>query len=243
MGASTDPRPSLSTAPLRSGNLSGRLRENQRQYDIAGIILLTKEDQAMNLEELRSKSSAEIRDIYNGLVDKQIKRFADRVDAERRTAERLAEAGKWDGPLPGSKGAKAAKKAPAAAKSAPKGKGKASPAPAPKAAAEAGGKAGKPAKGTKQKAVRVAKAPAKAKPVDKVGAPRTNLLYIATRTERRMNEGSARTKVYNFITVAGAKGIDREALENHFMNDETVNVKASLDYLVKMDMLKTKDAK
>jgi hypothetical protein len=263
MVASADLKTLPGASPQRSGNLSTRLRENKREYDIAGIINLTsdQESEHMNLDELRTKSSAEIRDIYNGLVDKQIKRFADRVDAERRTAERLKEAGQWEGDMPSNvkvaaakkstKTAKATEPAPAAATPAAKAKGKGSA--APKAATKSGaGKATKkaaaktpakaaPAPKAAKAAKTAGKAPAKAK--DSVGAPRTNLLYIAVKTDRRMNEGSARTKVYNFIGEYGANGCDRESLENQFVDDETINVKASLDYLVKMEMLKTKDAK
>jgi len=52
-----------------------------------------------------------------------------------------------------------------------------------------------------------------------------------------MFEGSARTKIHAFVSEAGTKDIDREAIEKKFATDESGNVKSALDYLVKMDMM------
>lgn len=195
----------------------------------------------MNIQELRSKSAVEIRDIYNSMAERHVKRFADRVEAERRTAQLLQENGNWEGDLPNGKAA-AAPKAP----SGKKGKGTSAPAPAP--APAAAGKGGKAAKSVAKTAAKpAAKAAASKKPNTRVipprGAPRSNLLYFSVKHDKRMNEGSARTIVFKFIESKGAAGIDREAIENNFVDNEDINVKASLDYLVKFGMLKTKDAK
>ena len=202
------------------GGMTGALKARARDFTIASIInITTKEEELdiMKIEELRSKSAVELRDIYNGLVEKQVKRFKDRVEAEKRTAEALKANGEWEGALPGADGKKAAgnaasKKAAAALK--------------------------ETAKAASKKAVSK-----HTKEVRPRGAPRVNLIYIAIKHDNRMNENSGRTKVYKFILEQGAKGIDREAIENHFLEDETVNVKSSLDYLVKFSMMSTKELK
>lgn len=178
----------------------------------------------MNLEELKSKSTAELRDIYNGMADRQIKRFESRVEAEKRTAERLKEAGKWEGDLPGAsgKGAKAKGAAKGAAKHAEKAKGATK------------GKAKEPAAAKKSASKKAASGEAKGQ-----GRPSQNHNYKAIDHDRRMNAESARTKVYNALKELGKgrkNGIDRETVENHFANDENLNVKAALDYLVKEGM-------
>jgi len=85
------------------------------------------------------------------------------------------------------------------------------------------------------------KAPAKPAPAAKSPksalATRSNPTYVAKPTDRRMFEGSARTKIHAFVSEAGTKGIDRAAIEKKFAGDESVNVKSALDYLVKMDMM------
>jgi hypothetical protein len=236
--------------PATAGKTSGMreaLKARAHHFLVAGIFLLTTgtEEENMNLEELRGKSSAELRDIYNGLVDNQVKRFADRVTAEQRTAVALQENGLWSGPLPSNKkgdpGAKpetgasrlrnkiAAKKAanapekPAKAKPEPK-------APAKKSAAK------------KTPAAKPEKAPKPATGEGKgAGAPKTNLTYIAQETDKRMHSESARTKVYNFFKEQGKKGADREAAENAFVDDENISVKSAIDYLLKMGMLVVKE--
>ena len=84
------------------------------------------------------------------------------------------------------------------------------------------------------------KAPAKPAPTAKPkGAPgvRSNPTYVAKPTDRRMNAESARTKVLAFVSEAGTKGIDREAIEKKFAGDESVNVHLVLNYLVSQDMM------
>lgn len=208
-------------AGRQQSGLQGALKARRDDFTRAGIILMldNEEAEAMNLIELQKLSSAELRDLYNKYADRSIKRFADRVEAEKRTAQRLQEAGEWQGQLPDGKPAKAGK-AGKGAKSA----GKATP--APKAA-------GKP-----EKAKRAgAKAPRQ--PVAGRGAPRTNPSYRVLNADAKMNSGSARTKVFAFVQEKGKgkNGIDRESIENHFVNDEAVNVKSSLDYLVKVEIL------
>lgn len=242
MGMPTDPNASLPAA-RQHGGLTGALKANQLQFQIASIILLhdEKEDPEMNIQELRSKSAAEIRDIYNSMADRHVKRFADRVEAERRTAQLLQENGKWEGDLPNGKAA-------AAPKAASGKKGKGAPAPAPAPAPAASGKGGKTAKSATKTTTKPAPKAATAKKsntrvIPPRGAPRSNLLYFSVKHDKRMNEGSARTIVFKFIESKGAAGIDREAIENNFVDNEDINVKASLDYLVKFGMLKTKDVK
>jgi hypothetical protein len=210
---------------------------NAHRYLVAQICcILTPDDEeyeTMNLIELQKKSSAELRDIYNGLAERHVKRFADRVEAEKRTAVALQEAGQWEGDLPDNKSkAAAAKSKPA--KTAPAKPGKAAKsAPAAKPAAKPA-KAEKPAKEAKPKAT---KAPRQ--PVANRGAPRGNPTYKVLNPDAKMNAGSARTKVFNYVAEKGKgkTGIDRESIENFFVNDETVNVKSSLDYLVKVEIL------
>lgn len=183
----------------------GSLKRREKDFTIAGIITLTtgKDEENMNIKELQGKSLAELRDMYNKLADKTVKRFRNRDDAEKRVAEKLKEAGEWTGKLPGDSG---------------KGKGK--------AAKKSAGKK------------------SHTKDIPPRGQPRVNKQYIAVEHNRRMNEGSARTKVYNYVLdEGGKKGIDRETIENHFINDETINVKSSLDYLVKQGMMTAKDIK
>jgi hypothetical protein len=223
------------------GGLCANLKARADDFIFAGIILLSTGDEVngMNLLQLREKSTMELRDIYNGLAEKSIKRFADRVDAERRTAERLKEAGQWEGDNPDGK----------TKKKGPRVVEKAASEPPPTKVNGKAPKAAKPAKQAKQapakaeKKAPAAKAPAasktpkvkaesKAASGAKRGAPLSNKTYVAVETDRRMHEGSARTKVYNRLKELGDSGADREALENHFVNDESVNVKASIDYLI-----------
>lgn len=229
--AETQPRKTLpGESPRQMGGMQAALRARKDDFLRASIAIMASEEHEpeiynMNLEELKSKSTAELRDIYNGMADRQIKRFESRVEAEKRTAERLKEAGKWEGDLPGSggksaKGKSAAKGAAKHAEKAKGGKGKGKAAAAPAAAKKGAAKAsdGEP----KQK-----------------GAPKQNYNYKAIDHDRRMNAESARTKVFNALKelAKGRKnGIDRETIENHFAEDETVNVKAALDYLVKQGM-------
>jgi hypothetical protein len=238
-----DAPPKSPPAIRQHGGLTGALKANQTGFQIAAIILWhnEKEDPEMNIEELRGKSSAEIRDIYNTMAERSIKRFSDRTEAEKRTAILLQEAGQWEGDLPGGP-----KKANGAAKAAPakagKAKGKAEAAPA--AAATGRGKKATETKSEKPaKPEKVAKKAGNTRTIPPRGAPRTNLLYVAQKHTNRMNEGSARTIVYRFVETKGANGIDRESIENNFVDNEAINVKASLDYLVKFGMLKTKEAK
>lgn len=202
-------------APRQLNGLQGALKARHDDFVRAGIILMLdqEEAEAMNLIELQKLSSAELRDMYNKYADRAIKRFADRVEAEKRTAQQLRDAGKWEGDMPNGKSAGKA--------------GKAGKAPAGGKAAPKAGKAGKSA----------GKAPRQ--PVAGRGAPRTNPSYRVLNAEARMNAGSARTKVFLFIqdNAKGKAGIDRETIENHFVNDETVNVKSSLDYLCKVEIL------
>ncbi|MFA6231539.1 MAG: hypothetical protein WC617_15400 [Rhodanobacter sp.] len=64
-----------------------------------------------------------------------------------------------------------------------------------------------------------------------------NPTYVAKTIDRRIFESSTRTKIHAFVSEAGAKGVDRAAIEKKFTGDESVNVKSALDYLVKMDMM------
>lgn len=192
--------------------LQAALKAREHDFLVAGVIHQTYDNEGddMNLVELRKKSTAELRDIYNELVTKNIKRFETRRDAERRTANALKDAGKWNGALPDDKAAPA---------TAPKGgkDGKATPA-APKA--------DKPAKAKR--------APGAGRPAAK------NASYKAKDGKFKMNSGSARTKVFLFVKEnAGKNGIDRESIENHFVNDESINVPASLSYLVKQGIIET----
>jgi hypothetical protein len=234
----------------RPGSMMEALKRRANDFLVAGIFLLTtdSDEQNMNLEELRSKSSAELRDIYNGLVDKQIKRFADRVEAERRTAVILQESNQWTGPLPSNKKGEAGAKAEpagsklrekiAAKKTAASGAGKTVKAkPEPKGKAKPAPKEEKPKKAAAAPAPKVKKEP---KPRG-VGAPRTNASYIAVETDKKMHSESARTKVYNFFREQGKKGADREAAEQAFVDDENISVKSAIDYLVKMGMLAVKE--
>lgn len=212
------PEAKLPAARQTFGGMTAALKGRAKDFLWASIILILSDEECeqMNLIELQSKSTAELRDIYNGLASKQIKRFAERVEAEKRTAQQLIDAGKWEGPLPGAAkaGGKAAKKA--AAKAAPKA-GKPTPAPTP---------------------AKAAKAPRQ--PKTGVGAPKANHSYRVLNGDAKMNAASARTKVFTFVRDNGGKlkaGVDRETIENHFVDDETVNVKASLDYLVKVEIL------
>ncbi|CAM5276857.1 hypothetical protein [Rhodanobacter lindaniclasticus] len=75
-----------------------------------------------------------------------------------------------------------------------------------------------------------------AKPKGAPGA-RSNPTYVAKPTDRRMNAESARTKVLAFVSEAGTKGADREAIEKEFAGDESVSVKLVLNYLVSQDMM------
>jgi len=225
--------------PRQQSGLQGALKARRDDFTRAGIILMLSEEEAeaMNLIELQKLSSAELRDMYNKLADRQVKRFADRVEAEKRTAQQLRDAGQWEGAMPDGKQKAAATKsgsnktvsAPAKAGKGAKSAGKATP--APKAA-------GKPEK------VKSAGAKAPRQPVAGRGAPRTNPSYRVIKTDAKMNSGSARTKVFLFVQEKGKgkNGIDRESIENHFVDDETVNVKSSLDYLVKVEILELVEA-
>jgi hypothetical protein len=81
-----------------------------------------------------------------------------------------------------------------------------------------------------------AKATAKAKPT---GNRLLNLTYAVKDCDRKMTEGSARSKVHAFVAAAGPKGINRVGIEKHFAADESVPVKGALDYLVKVGLLTT----
>lgn len=101
-----------------------------------------------------------------------------------------------------------------------------------------------PAKRTEQmKKPATKKAPAKKTTAKKAATPdlaaprRTNLTYVTKESDRRMIEGSARSKVHAFVEAAGSKGVNRDDIEHHFENDEHINVKSSLDYLVKFDLM------
>lgn len=204
-------------ADRQFGGMTGALKSRAKDFLWCSILLLLNEQEAddMNLIELKTKSTAELRDLYNSLVDKQIKRFAERVEAEKRTAIVLQEAGKWEGPLPDGKNNAKGKK--------------------PDAAKPTGKAASKAAKS--EPVAKAAKAPRQ--PRTPMGAPKANHSYTVLNGEAKMNAASARTKVFQFVAENGTtkKGIDRESIENHFVNDETVNVKASLDYLVKVEIL------
>lgn len=170
------------------GSMSEALRNNAAGFLAAAIINISTEEDSlnMNMTELKSKTSAELRDIYNKLVEKQVKRFKSREEAEKRVVEALKSADQWEG----AKSAKADK-----ADKAPN---------APKA--------------TK-------------------GAPRKNVTYKIKETDAKMHEGSARTKVYNFVKAAAKNGRTREQIEDNFAEDETVNVQSAISYLVKFDLL------
>lgn len=106
---------------------------------------------------------------------------------------------------------------------------------------------------TKTKAAAVKKAASKKTAAKKVVAKKTaaekapavaasrrfNLTYATRDADRKMIEGSARSRVHAFVAAAGAKGVDREGIEKQFETDKTVNVKASLDYLVKVGLMTT----
>lgn len=90
------------------------------------------------------------------------------------------------------------------------------------------------------------KAPAKsAAPAKKAAKPevaasrRFNLTYVTKESDRRMIEGSARSKVHAFVAAAGSKGVNRDDIEHHFEDDENINVKSSLDYMVKFGLMDT----
>jgi hypothetical protein len=76
-------------------------------------------------------------------------------------------------------------------------------------------------------------------PAHVVARHRFNLTYITMGTDRKVREGSGRSKVYDFVAAAGAKGANRERIEKHFEADGSVNIKASLDYLLKVGMMTT----
>lgn len=207
----TDSVPNKTARP--STGLQAALKAHEHDFLVAGVITQSHDSEGddMNLVELRKKSTAELRDLYNELVAKNIKRFETRRDAERRTAAALKDAGKWTGQLPD---------------------GKAAPAPAAKGAK--GGKATPTAPKTDK--------PAKAKRAPGAGRPAAkNAFYRAKDGKHKMNSGSARTKVFLYVQEngSGKAGIDRESIENHFVNDESINVPASLAYLVKMGIIET----
>lgn len=221
------------TTGSRHSGMQDALKANQDNFLRAAICnMLTPidEEYEMNLIDLQKMSSAELRDLYNRLADRQVKRFESRVEAERRTAQRLQEAGQWEGELPGTPQAGKAKKP-----------GKAADKPA-KPARKAAGAADKetPAQGTggKPEGRRQGGGKPPRQPVAGRG-PKSNPSYRILKTDARMNSASARSKVFQFIqsSTKGKGAIDRETIENHFMNDETVNVKSSLDYLVKVEIL------
>jgi hypothetical protein len=224
--------------------LQGALKARRDDFLRAGICnMLTpadKEYEEMNLIELQKKSSAELRDMYNELADRQVKRFASRVEAEKRTADALKESGQWDGALPGAKegkaaaagspslgkAGKAAKKA-AAAAPAPKGKGKDAP---------AASKAGKAAK----KAGKAAKTAAAPRENLHAGRPAANRVFRATDGKGvtyKVRETSQRGKLFAFIKDAGAKGVDHESCEQQFLDDEDMNVRAHLGILLKVGLI------
>jgi hypothetical protein len=226
-------------ATKQLSGLQGALKARRDDFLRAGICnMLTpadKEYEEMNLIELQKKSSAELRDLYNELADRQVKRFASRVEAEKRTADALKESGQWDGALPGAKAGeapapkagKAAKKA-ASAAPAPKGKGKAAPA-APKAGKSAGKSAGKAAK----------KAAAPRENLH-AGRPAANRVFRATDGKDvtyKVRETSQRGKLFAFIKAAGAKGVDHESCEQQFLDDEDMNVRAHLGILLKVGLI------
>lgn len=90
-----------------------------------------------------------------------------------------------------------------------------------------------PAKKTAAKKAATEKAPAAA------ASRRFNLTYATKDADRKMIEGSARSKVHAFVAAAGPKGVNRERIEKHFEADESVPVKGALDYLVKVGLLTT----
>lgn len=167
------------------GSMSEALRNNADGFLAAAIINISTEEDSlnMNMTGLKSKTSVELRNIYNKLVEKQVKRFKSREDAEKRVAEALKAANQWEG----TKGTEADK-------------------------ADKAPKAGK-------------------------GAPRKNVTYKIRETDAKMHEGSARTKVYNFVKAAAKNGRTREQIEDNFAEDETVNVQSAISYLFKFDLL------
>ena len=178
---------------------------------IAGIAMISPTDEGddMTLQELQKKSTAELRDMFNDLTKKNLKRFADRTEAERRTAAALDDAKQWTGPLPGAAKAKGTK---------PTGKVT---------------KAAKPAANV----AKLAKE-SKAKRAPGAGRPQINARYVPIpETSKnfnpkglRINPKSARNIVLEFIK-SSKDGATRDQIETKFANNEDLNVTSALGFL------------
>lgn len=109
MTSTTNHLPPLSQRIESRGGLAARLKSREADYLIAGILLQLTEDHDMNIDDLKKLSLAELRDIYNKLTGAKVKRFDDRVAANRTVAEALKAQGQWKGDLPPGKPIAAAK--------------------------------------------------------------------------------------------------------------------------------------
>lgn len=76
-------------------------------------------------------------------------------------------------------------------------------------------------------------------PADIAASRRFNLTYVTREIDRKIREGTGRSKVHAFVAAAGAKGANRERIEKQFESDDSVNVKGALDYLVKVGLMTT----
>ena len=76
-------------------------------------------------------------------------------------------------------------------------------------------------------------------PAEVAARRRLNLTYVTKEIDRKIKEGTGRSKVHAFVAAAGAKGVNRERIEKQFEADDFVNVKASLDYLVMVGLMTT----
>ncbi len=216
---------------MASGGLIGSLKANQRVFFEMKLLMMLPENDPMELKDLQAMSVSELKNLYNSLAEKQIKRFESRAKAEERTAQLLREAGKLE----------EAKE--------PKAKAKAELKPAKKPI-EAPEPSPEPAKGKKQgKAPAPDKKPSPASSPEASaakrgrGAPVKNESYkLIPETDKRFNPGklriqpsSARGRVLaEMEKLKPGATITRTELEKLF---EGQNVKSALDVLVKVKFI------
>lgn len=181
----------------------------------------------MELKDLQAMSVSELKNLYNSLAEKQIKRFESRAKAEERTAQLLREAGKLEEAKEPSSKVKPVKK----------------PIETPETAPE-------PAKGKKQgkaPAPDREQAPASSPEASAAkrgrGAPVKNESYkLIPESDKRFNPGklriqpsSARGRVLaEMAKLKPGATITRTDLEKLF---EGQNVKSALDVLVKVKFI------
>ena len=213
------------------GSLGAALKNNERGFMEAALILSTTEESEMNIESLKKLSNTELLDLYNDMTAQAVKRFATRAVAEKRLEQAAREAGKWDGG--DAKDSESA--TPAGDKSKPAKK----VAPA---------HTGKPPKAVKEpKPAKVAKEP---KPS---GRPKADKLYkkfadnskVYNPKKLTLQENSARnlvfSEVFNACCANGNEGVTKSQIEKSLAGNDKLNVAATLQFLVRYKFIQVEE--